>query len=71
MKILVTGATGNVGKFVVEELLHMGEDVVAAGTNKSKLQAMFGNTIDKVILDLPDNQTFSKALENIDRVFLM
>ncbi|WP_200411518.1 SDR family oxidoreductase [Virgibacillus salexigens] len=71
MKILVTGATGNVGKFVVKELLHMGEDVVAAGTNKSKLQAMFGNTIDKVILDLTDNQTFSKALENIDRVFLM
>lgn len=43
MKILVTGASGNVGTYVVQELLNMGEEVVAAGTDKLKLQKIFGN----------------------------
>jgi len=71
MKILVTGASGNVGSYVIKELLNMNEDVVAAGTNKEKLEKMFGDTVDKVKLDFTNPETFENALIDIDRVFLM
>ncbi|OJF94171.1 SDR family oxidoreductase [Alkalibacterium sp. 20] len=71
MKSLVTGASGNVGRYVVEELRNMGEEVVAAGTDESKLFKLFGNEIDTVILDFKKPETFKNALQNVDRVFLM
>ncbi|MBK1811168.1 SDR family oxidoreductase [Clostridium sp. YIM B02505] len=71
MKILVTGASGNVGNYVVKELLKMGEKVVAAGTNTEKLQTMFDNKVEATKLDFTDRSTFKSALYEIDRVFLM
>ncbi|MBM7614065.1 SDR family oxidoreductase [Alkaliphilus hydrothermalis] len=71
MKVLVTGASGNVGGYVVKELLNMGEEVVAAGTNTQKLKELFGEDVKPVHFDFTDKNTFSKALENVDRVFLM
>ncbi|RFA37291.1 hypothetical protein CAI16_02115 [Virgibacillus dokdonensis] len=71
MKVLVTGASGNVGKYVVHELLQMGEHVVAAGTNIEKLNHLFGGDIEKVILDFQDLKTYQHALHGVNRVFLM
>ncbi|WP_121639819.1 NmrA family NAD(P)-binding protein [Virgibacillus sp. Bac330] len=71
MKVLVTGASGNVGKYVVHELLQMGEHVVAAGTNLEKLNHLFGGDIEKVILDFQDLKTYQHALYGVNRVFLM
>ncbi|MGD6794412.1 SDR family oxidoreductase [Metabacillus indicus] len=71
MKVLVTGASGNVGRYVTEELVKMNEQVVAAGTNVEKLQSMFGGDVETVYIDLTDPSTFQKALEGVDRVFLM
>jgi len=71
MKILVTGASGNVGSYVIKELLNMNEDVVAAGTNKEKLEKMLGDSVDIVKLDFTKPETFKNALIDIDRVFLM
>lgn len=71
MKILVTGASGNVGRYVVNELLKMGEDVVAAGTDIKKLQKIFGDKIKFVELDFTRPETFEKALNSVDRIFLM
>ncbi len=71
MKILVTGATGNVGKYVVEELGKMGESVVAAGTRVEKIRRLFGETVEAVRFDFEDPKTFDSALEGVDRVFLM
>lgn len=71
MKILITGASGNVGRYVVEELINMKEEVVAAGTNVEKLQRLFGAKVDTVKFDFEDEKTFSQALEEVDRVFLM
>lgn len=71
MKILVTGASGNVGKYVIEELLKMGEKVVAAGTNMDRLRSIFQDKVDLVHFDFTDKDTYEKALENVDRVFLM
>ncbi len=71
MKVLVTGASGNVGCYVVKELLKMGEQVVAAGTNVHKLREMFGNEVDTVAFDFTKPETFEPALNDVDRVFLM
>lgn len=71
MKILVTGASGNVGKYVVHELQRMNEEVVVAGTDINKLIEMFGSDVDAVSFDFTDTQTYEKALVNVDRVFLM
>jgi uncharacterized protein YbjT (DUF2867 family) len=71
MKILVTGASGNVGRFVIEELLNKGEQVVAAGTNIQKLRDIFKDRVDTVYFDFTNKDTYNEALENVDRVFLM
>lgn len=71
MKVLVTGASGNVGRYVTNELLKMGEQVVATGTDLVKLQSLFGETVDKALLDFTDSTTYLKALNGVDRVFLM
>lgn len=71
MKILVTGASGNVGTYVVKELLKLGEKVVAAGTDTKKLKNMFGDTVDIGEFDFTNKDTFNIALNNVDRVFLM
>lgn len=71
MKVLVTGASGNVGSYVVKELLKMDNEVVTAGTNTKKLISMFGNKVDIVEFDFTNEQTFENALNGVDRVFLM
>lgn len=71
MKVLVTGASGNVGCYVVKELLKMGENVVAAGTDINKLREMFGEKIETVEFDFTKPQTFDRVLNEVDRIFLM
>lgn len=71
MKVLVTGASGNVGSFVVKELLAMGEKVVVATTNIEKMNKLFHNHVEPVLFDFTDKVTFKKALQGVDRVFLM
>ncbi|GIP61841.1 NmrA family transcriptional regulator [Virgibacillus pantothenticus] len=71
MKVLVTGASGNVGRYVAHELLQMGEQVVAAGTDIEKLHDLFEDEAEQVILDFTDSMTYKKALHDVDRVFLM
>jgi uncharacterized protein YbjT (DUF2867 family) len=71
MKVLVTGASGNVGSYAVKELLKMGEKIVAAGTNTKKLKKMFGDKVEIVEFDFTKERTFMAALKDVDRVFLM
>lgn len=71
MKVLVTGASGNVGSYVVKELLNMREKVVAATTNIEKTNKFFDNKVEAVYFDFTNKSTFDKALEDVDRVFLM
>lgn len=71
MKVLVTGATGNVGRYVVEELKQQGEAVRAAGTDLKKLRQLFGEDVEAVRFDFLDPSTYPDALDSVDRVFLM
>ena len=70
-KVMVTGANGNVGGYVVKYLIKNGQDVVAAGTNVEALQSKFGDKVKSVFFDFTDPKTFSAALEDVDRVFIM
>ncbi|WP_203226046.1 SDR family oxidoreductase [Bacillus kwashiorkori] len=71
MKVLVTGASGNVGRYVSEELINMGEQIVVAGMNTQKLTELFQENAEVVYFDFTNPDTFEKALANVDRVFLM
>ena len=71
MKVLVTGASGNVGSYVIKELLNKGENVVAAGTNPDRLKKLFGDEVEATTFDFTDKSTFKEALRGVNRVFLM
>lgn len=71
MKILITGASGNVGNYAARELINMGESVVVAGTNVKKLYKMFDKNVEVVNFDFTKAETFQGALNGVDRVFLM
>lgn len=70
-KIMVTGASGNVGRYVVEELLRIGEAVVAASPTVQTLQQLFHDKTENVAFDFTDKSTYDGALNGVDRVFLM
>ncbi|MBB6453230.1 uncharacterized protein YbjT (DUF2867 family) [Salirhabdus euzebyi] len=70
-KVLVTGATGNVGKYVVDELLKKGERVIAAGPSFKNPADTFSNKVETVYFDFKKPETFQGVLNDVDRVFLM
>ncbi len=67
--ILVIGSTGNVGRSLTAELAGAGERVRAATRNPSKLHSADG--IEPVRFDYTDPDTFTPALEGVDRVFMI
>ena len=68
-KILVTGATGNVGQEVVKALRVNGEQVISAVVHATGSAASI--PADSVAFDFADRTTWNAALEGVDRVFLM
>lgn len=70
-KILVTGASGNVGNYVVRELLNLGQTVVCGGSSTKKLYEMFNGKTENVLFDFTKPETFETSLYGVDRVFLM
>ncbi|SCL14803.1 Uncharacterized conserved protein YbjT, contains NAD(P)-binding and DUF2867 domains [Micromonospora nigra] len=68
MTILVTGATGNVGRNVVDLLLRAGADVRATSRNPETLD--LPAEVDARRADLTDPKTFQQALQGVDKMFL-
>ena len=69
--ILVTGATGNVGRAVVHALLERGLPVMAAGSATSSIRDRFGDAVAPVRLDFLDRQTWGDAVRGAAHMFLM
>jgi uncharacterized protein YbjT (DUF2867 family) len=67
-KILVIGATGNVGEPLVAELLRRGEKVKAASRSGS---GRFPNGAEAVRLDLAEPATLEPALAGVDRIYAL
>ncbi len=70
-KILVTGATGNVGGGVVASLTAMGADVRALVHDESKAQGLRDTGVEVVIGDLAKPETLDPAFSGVDKVFLV
>ncbi|MCP3800294.1 NAD(P)H-binding protein [Allokutzneria sp. A3M-2-11 16] len=68
MTILVTGATGNVGRNVVEQLLAEGASVRA--TSRDPEEAGLPPGVDVHAADLARPETFADALSGVDSVYL-
>lgn len=67
---LVTGATGNVGSEVVEQLLTRGEHVRVFTRNAGKV-TRWGNRVEVVVGDFENPATFARALADVNAAFLM
>ena len=69
--VLVTGATGNVGREVVRALLQRGARVVAADYREERVQKLFGASVVAARLDFRDRATWRSALHGAEHMFLM
>lgn len=70
-RILITGASGNVGSFVAQYALANGQEITVAGTHTEKLAKMFTDKAEITYFDFTDPATYNTALKNVDRVFIM
>ena len=70
-RILITGASGNVGRYVAQYALENGQEITAAGTRTGKLSEMFQDRAEIVYFDFTDPKTFHGALKDVDRIFIM
>jgi uncharacterized protein YbjT (DUF2867 family) len=68
MRVLVTGATGNVGRHVVEQLVAAGVRVRAMTRNPG--QARFARPVETVSGDLTDPAGLAPVLAGVDRLYL-
>jgi uncharacterized protein YbjT (DUF2867 family) len=67
---LVTGATGNVGREVVSQLLAKGEKVRVFTRDATKV-AHWGDRVEVAIGDFTRPETFAQALPDVDGAFIM
>ncbi|TDE16594.1 SDR family oxidoreductase [Dyadobacter psychrotolerans] len=70
-KILVTGATGTMGKALVQNLLSKGLAFEAAVRDIERAKVQLGMSDHLVYFDFEDPSSFEKATEGVDSVFLL
>lgn len=70
-KILVTGATGTIGSFVVENLQKAGADFIALARSEEKAKSLNDKGISTVIGDLADIESLRNAMTDMDKLFLL
>lgn len=70
MTVLVTGATGNVGRHVVRELATRGARVRALVRDAGAARVVTGDKIDLAVGDFDDAASLRSALDGVEAVFL-
>lgn len=70
-KILVSGATGNVGAEIIKLLVAQGASVRAASTDTTKLHKQWGNRVEAVTFDFTHPATYGPAFAGVERLFLL
>lgn len=74
MTIVVTGATGQLGRLAVEALLRRGaepRDVLATGRDEARLAALAELGVRTAVIDYLDPATLAAAFEGADRVLFI
>jgi len=69
--VLVTGATGQVGGALVEELLRRGAHPRAMVRTEEQAAEFAARAVDAVVADLERPETLPEALDGVERAFLM
>ena len=69
--ILVSGATGTIGSFVLEQLRARGADFVALTRDSEKAAALNRKGIRTAVGDFADPASMISALEGIDKFFML
>ena len=67
-KVLVTGATGFLGKYVVEELVEHGYQVRSFGRNRAIGQSLVNASVTFIQGDLTNQEDLTKACQEMDMV---
>ena len=70
-KVLVVGATGNVGSGIVPALRARGMDVRALAHDENKAQGLRSQGVDAVVADLERPETLVDAVRGVDKVYLI
>ncbi len=71
LKILVTGATGNVGKEIIRLLKNQDCEVVAAVRDPIRARSILGTDITCIAFDFTQPETFTPAFTGINKIFLV
>jgi (4-alkanoyl-5-oxo-2,5-dihydrofuran-3-yl)methyl phosphate reductase len=71
MNVLVTGATGDIGSRVVDQLLSRGVRPRVFVRDVAKARARHGERVDVAVGDLTDTATLAPALDGVDALFLV
>lgn len=71
MTLLITGATGEIGSRVVENLLVRGDRPRVFVRDAQKARARYGTRVDITLGDLRDPESLRAALHGIDALFLV
>lgn len=69
-KILITGATGNVGVNVVNELRRREQQLIAFVRDPKKAKLKFGDGVQTATGDFSDRKSIRNALKGVSRLFL-
>lgn len=71
MTYLITGATGDVGSKVVDNLVARGERPRIFVRDAARARSRFGDSVDVFVGDLAEPEHLRVALEGVDKLFLV
>jgi NAD(P)H dehydrogenase (quinone) len=74
MRIVVTGATGHLGRLAIEDLLNRGipaSDIIAVGRAVDRIADLAARGVDVRAADLDDPATLDRAFSGADRLLLV
>lgn len=68
---VVTGATGNTGKVVAEQLLKQGKKVRAVGRSADRLQTLAAKGAEPFVADITDPEAITRAFTGAEAIYAM